>query len=125
MQLVEYETEDGRIPFQKWFGGLDAIAAAKVVVSLARLGAGNTSNLKAVGEGVLEQRIDFGPGYRIYLGRDGDTLIILLAGGTKQRQQRDIADAIARWPTTRRENERPDHASHPRLQGHHQGPRRA
>jgi putative addiction module killer protein len=97
MQLVTYETEDGRIPFQKWFDGLDAVAATKVYVSLARLEAGNTSNLKSVGEGVLEQRIDFGPGYRVYLGRDGDTLIILLAGGTKQRQQRDIDDAITRW----------------------------
>ena len=97
MLLVEYETEDGRSPFQKWFDALDSIAAAKVYVALTRLEAGNTSNLKSVGEGVLEQRIDFGPGYRVYLGRDGDRLIILLAGGTKQRQQRDIADAIARW----------------------------
>ena len=94
---VAYETEDGRIPFQKWFVGLDSIAATKVYVSLTRLEAGNTSNLKSVGEGVLEQRIDFGPGYRVYLGRDGDRLIILLAGGTKQRQQRDISDAIDRW----------------------------
>ena len=63
--LVAYETEDGRIPFQKWFDGLDSIAATKVYVSLTRLEAGNTSNLKSVGEGVLEQRIDFGPGYRL------------------------------------------------------------
>jgi len=97
MPLVAYETEDGRSPFQKWFDGLDPIAATKVYVSLTRLEAGNTSNLKSVGEGVLEQRIDFGPGYRVYLGRDGEALIILLVGGTKQRQQRDISDAIARW----------------------------
>ena len=97
MKLVMYESEDGRVPFQKWFDGLDAVAATKIVVSLTRLEAGNTSNLKAVGEGVLEQRVDFGPGYRVYLGRDGNTLIVLLAGGTKQRQQRDIVDAIARW----------------------------
>lgn len=107
MQLVAYETEDGRIPFQKWFDDLDAIAAAKVFVSLTRLEAGNTSSLKSVGGGVLEQRIDFGPGYRVYLGLDGDTLVILLAGGTKQRQQRDIGDALARWHDYKMRKRRP------------------
>ena len=97
MKLVEYFEEGGRSPFAAWFGRLDAIAAAKVQVSLTRLAGGNTSNLKSVGEGVFEQKIDFGPGYRVYLGREGDRLVILLGGGTKQRQQGDIADAIARW----------------------------
>nr|WP_288080718.1 type II toxin-antitoxin system RelE/ParE family toxin [Shinella sp.] len=72
-------------------------AAAKVTVALAWLEGGNLSNTKTVGSGVLEYRIDYGPGYRVYFGRDGETLAILLAGGTKQRQQRDIADAQARW----------------------------
>ena len=63
----------------------------------ARLEQGNFSNVKPVGEGVLENKIDFGPGYRVYFGRDGDTLIILLCGGTKKRQQRDIERAIAYW----------------------------
>ena len=58
---------------------------------------GNFSNVKSVGEGVLEYRIDFGPGYRIYFGQDGQTLLILLAGGTKKRQQRDIDEAHAYW----------------------------
>ncbi len=58
---------------------------------------GNLSNVKGVGGGVLEYRIDFGPGYRIYFGRDGDALIILLGGGTKVRQQRDIETAVALW----------------------------
>ena len=58
---------------------------------------GNLSNAKGVGGGVLEYRIDFGPGYRIYFGRDGDALIILLGGGTKVRQQRDIETAVALW----------------------------
>ena len=62
-------------------------------MALVRLGQGNTSNAKTVGEGVLEYRIDWGPGYRVYFGRDGETLVILLTGGTKQRQQRDIARA--------------------------------
>ena len=58
---------------------------------------GNLSNVKSVGEGVLEYRIDFGPGYRVYFGRDGEALVILLTGGTKKRQQRDIETAITYW----------------------------
>ena len=58
---------------------------------------GNLSNVTPVGEGVLKYRIDFGPGYRVYFGRDGETLLILLAGGTKKRQQRDIKAAIVHW----------------------------
>lgn len=64
---------------------------------MARLELGNLSNVKPVGEGVLEYRIDWGPGYRVYFGRDGATLVILLTGGTKQRQQRDIDTAKALW----------------------------
>jgi putative addiction module killer protein len=58
---------------------------------------GDLSSVKSVGAGVQEYRIDVGPGYRIYFGRDGDTLIILLAGGTKRRQQKDIVAAKERW----------------------------
>jgi putative addiction module killer protein len=57
----------------------------------------NLSNVKPVGEGVLEFRIDFGPGYRIYFGRDGSEIIILLGGGSKKSQQRDIGTAKTRW----------------------------
>jgi putative addiction module killer protein len=63
---------------------------------------GNLSNVKAVGGGVLEYRIDFGPGYRVYFGRDGETIIILLGGGTKKRQSNDIATAQERWNDYRR-----------------------
>jgi putative addiction module killer protein len=76
---------------------LEPVARAKVTRAIARIGQGNFSNVKAVGEGVLEYRIDFGPGYRVYFGRDGDTLLILLTGGTKKRQQRDIETAHAYW----------------------------
>lgn len=58
---------------------------------------GNLGDVELVGRGVSERRIDFGPGYRIYFGRDGEELVILLAGGTKKRQQRDIQDSQARW----------------------------
>jgi putative addiction module killer protein len=76
---------------------LEAAARAKVARAIVRLGQGNLSNVKSVGEGVLEYRIDFGPGYRVYFGRDGETLVILLTGGTKRRQQRDIDAAHGYW----------------------------
>lgn len=67
-----------------------------------QLSLGNMSEVKSVGGGVLERRLDFGPGYRLYFGRDGEMLIILLAGGTKSRQQRDIATAQAFWEDYKR-----------------------
>ena len=82
-------------------------AAAKVSVALVRLGQGNTSNAKPVGEGVLEYRIDWGPGYRVYFGRDGETLVILLTGSTKQRQQRDIERAKELWTDYKRRRNPP------------------
>ena len=97
VEIREYTDETGRSPFAEWFETLDATAAAKVTVALARLGTGNISNVKGVGAGLLEYRIDFGPGYRLYFGKDGDTLVILLAGGTKRRQQKDIEAAQTRW----------------------------
>ena len=71
----------GRGPFGRWFDGLDAVAAVRVRTSLARMEAGNLSNVRGVGSGVLERRINVGPGYRVYFGRDGDTLMVLLGGG--------------------------------------------
>jgi putative addiction module killer protein len=68
MRIVEYLDPAGRSPFTGWFDGLDAMAAAKVTVALARMELGNLSNVKSVGAGVLEYRISFGPGYRIYFG---------------------------------------------------------
>ena len=97
MQIVEYLDHTGSSPFAAWFNRLDPQAAAKIAVALGRLEHGNLSNAKGVGSGVLEYRIDFGPGYRIYFGRDGALLIILLGGGTKKRQQQDIETAGARW----------------------------
>ena len=92
----------GRSPFGRWFNDLNAGAAARVRTSLARMEAGNLSNVRGVGRGVLESRINVGPGYRVYFGRDGDTLIVLLGGGTKARQQRDIERARELWQEYRR-----------------------
>jgi putative addiction module killer protein len=102
MEIVEYLDAAGHSPFGAWFDRLPAQAAARVAIALARMEQGNLAGLKSVGGGVVEQRIDTGPGYRLYLGRDGDTLIVLLAGGTKRRQDQDIADAKARWQDYRR-----------------------
>ena len=97
IEIREYVDDRGRSPFGRWFEGLDANAAVQVRTALARMEAGNLSNVRGVGGGVLERRIDVGPGYRVYFGRDGDALIILLAGGTKERQQRDIENARSLW----------------------------
>lgn len=94
--------EKGNSPYAKWFDSLDAHAAAKVTIAAYRLEQGNFSNVKGIGEGVFENRIDFGPGYRIYFGKDGDQLIILLGGGSKKRQQADIQAAQARWQDYKR-----------------------
>lgn len=97
LTVREFLERDGSSPFAKWFAALDAIAAAKITTAVRRLELGNFSNVKSVGAGVFEYRVDFGPGYRIYFGKDGDTLVILLGGGTKKAQDRDIAAAHARW----------------------------
>ena len=92
MKILEYIKEDGSSPYKKWFDTLNAQAAAKVTVAKARIELGNTSNIKWF-DGIGEYRIDWGPGYRIYLIQDGKELIILLGGGTKKRQQQDIKKA--------------------------------
>jgi putative addiction module killer protein len=95
VRVLEYNDTNSRSPYEDWFDGLDAQAAAEVAVT--RMSLGNLSNVKPVGEGVLEFRIDFGPSYRIYFGRDGGEIIILLGGGSKKSQQQDIGTAKARW----------------------------
>ena len=97
IEIREYIDQEGSSPYAKWFNRLNAPAAAKVVTALVRIEQGNMSNTKSVGSGVFECRIDFGPGYRVYFGKDGDTPIILLGGGTKKRQQKDIQDARKIW----------------------------
>lgn len=97
IEIVEYEAENGARPFARWFDRLDTQAALKIRTAIARMENGNFSNVKPVGQGVSEYRMDFGPGYRIYFGRDGGRLVILLGGGTKRQQGRDIDAARDRW----------------------------
>jgi putative addiction module killer protein len=96
-ELHYYVAADGRQPFAEWFAELESVARAKVTRAIVRLEQGNFSSIKSVGEGVFEYRIDFGPGYRVYFGQDGPALVILLTGGTKKRQQRDIDAAHDYW----------------------------
>jgi len=102
IDVREYNDRDGRSPYAVWFNRLNAQAAAKVATALTRLAQGNFSNVKGVGSGVFECRIDFGPGYRVYIGKDGERLVILLGGGTKKRQQQDIETALTRWQDYKR-----------------------
>jgi len=107
VRLLAYEDKHGKAPFETWFKKLEPIAAAKVAVSLARLEQGNASSVKSVGSGVHELKVNHGPGYRIYFGKDGSTVIILVGGGTKKRQAADIKAAKLRWASykARKRNE--------------------
>jgi putative addiction module killer protein len=100
--VQEYLDENGDSPFARWFNNLDAIAAAKVATVLYRLEQGNFSKVEGVGGGIYERKINFGPGYRIYFGKDGETLVILLGGGSKTRQQADVTAAVSCWQDYKR-----------------------
>ena len=102
MEVVEYKDELGHHPFSIWFASLNVLAALKVRTAIARMEAGNFSNVKAVGSGVSECKLNFGPGYRIYFAKDGLHLVVLLGGGTKKRQQSDIKKAQLLWKKYKR-----------------------
>src|SRR5208282_3897386 len=108
VKVREYLDQNGRSPYAEWFDNLNAQAAAKVATAVTRISQGNLSNVKGVGGGVFEHTLDFGPGFRIYFGKDGEQLVILLAGGTKKRQQRDIREAIARWQDYKQRKRKPE-----------------
>lgn len=103
MELVRYRREDGAEPFTDWLGALrDKTAQARVRVRLLRIAAGNFGDCQSVGEGVSELRIHEGPGYRVYFGRHGKTLVILLCGGDKASQPADIRRAKEFWADWKR-----------------------
>lgn len=93
LRVEEYVRDDGTVPFKDWFERLDPHAAAKVATAVARLSLGNPSNVKWF-SGIGEIKVDWGPGYRVYLAKDGETLVLLFCGGTKKRQQADISTAL-------------------------------
>jgi len=96
-EVLEYVDQAGKSSFDVWFRSLNANAAARVRRVVQKLGRGLRPDVEAIGEGVFESKIQFGPGYRVYFGLDGDVLVILLGGGDKGSQPKDIADAKVRW----------------------------
>jgi putative addiction module killer protein len=98
VEVREYQAVDGKTPVAQWLSGLrDSAARARIVSRLDRLKAGLLGDWKSVGESVCELRIDYGPGYRVYYAQDGEALIILLCGGDKRSQAKDIKRAHAYW----------------------------
>lgn len=97
-EIEYYQTREGAIPFREWFATLkDRAAQMRIDARLVRLRSGNLGDVKAVGEGVSELRIDYGPGYRLYLATAGATLVVLLCGGDKRTQAADIKLAKKYW----------------------------
>lgn len=93
----EYETADGKVPFRDWLDTLDRATRARVQARVVRFETGNLGDHKGVGGGVQEARVMFGPGYRLYFGQDGATLVLLLVGGSKGTQAKDIRRAQQYW----------------------------
>ena len=101
--LQEYVTPEGKIPFREWLQRLhDVNARARVRVRLNRVRLGNFGDAKPVGNGVSELRVPYGPGYRVYFARAGSTIVLLLCGGDKSTQTRDISTAKDYWRDYRR-----------------------
>ena len=97
-QVENYVRSDGRCPFEDWMNSLrDERARARIRTRIARVRLGNLGNCEPVGNGVLELKIDYGPGYRVYFGQVGTKLVILLCGGDKSSQSKDIRRAIEYW----------------------------
>ena len=92
-----YEDEEGRAPFSEWMDRQEAPLYSRVMARLERVELGNLGDHRGVGDGVFELKIDFGPGYRVYFGLDGSELVVLLIGGTKKTQRRDIETAKQYW----------------------------
>jgi len=105
IELRRYQFEDKRVPVTEWLSDLrDVSARAQIEVRLRRISVGNFGDCKTVGDGVSELRVDVGAGYRVYYGKHGQELVILLCGGDKGTQQADIAIAKTYWIDWKRRN---------------------
>lgn len=105
IEVRDYTTEDGRVPIKEWLGALaDRTARARIVARIGRMSAGNFGDCKPLDAGVWELRIDHGPGYRVYYAKTGKTVVLLLIGGDKRRQQADIKTAQSCLQDWRRRN---------------------
>lgn len=97
IRVVEYQTQGGKNPYREWLVTLDTSVKQRIQARILRFETGNLGDAKALGEGIFEARFDFGPGYRLYFGREGNTLILLLCGGNKSSQVKDILRAREFW----------------------------
>jgi putative addiction module killer protein len=97
VEVQEYIDARGHIPYRDWIVELDTSVRVRIITAVLRMEQGNSSAAKGIGSGIFELRLDFGPGFRVYFGKDRETLVILLGGGSKKRQQADIAAARALW----------------------------
>lgn len=104
-RIVEYIDFNGRSVFGDWFMDLDASVAARIDRYVRRMERGNFGNSRSVGTGVYELKVDVGPGYRVYYGREGSVTVILLGGGDKGHQSRDIRQAIESWASYKKRKE--------------------
>ncbi|MFO1364774.1 MAG: type II toxin-antitoxin system RelE/ParE family toxin [Burkholderiales bacterium] len=107
-EIRRYRTVAGDEPFTQWLGALvDRQARARVLVRLERLALGNAGDARYLRDGVSELRIDWGPGYRVYFGREGNSLVVLLCGGDKRRQAVDVERAVKLWHEHENRNKAP------------------
>ena len=105
-QIREYLTENGMSPFAEWLHNLkDRQARAKIRVRLDRLALGNPGDIKSLGSSLAELRIDYGPGYRVYFGQEGESIVLLLCGGAKKTQHKDILLAHTYWQDYKRRSQ--------------------
>jgi len=95
IQIEHYITSDGRDPFASWVDSLDKTTMAKIMQRIDRVACGNFGDAKYLRDGVSELRVDYGPGYRLYYTKEGDKIIVLLCGGNKGTQDRDIDRAVS------------------------------
>ena len=103
-QIEYYQAADGQVPYLEWFDSLrDLKTQQRIDARLAYVRAGNLGVCRSVGKGVTELKLDFGPGYRIYIGQKGTELVLLLCGGDKGTQQRDIVTAHSYWADYRKQ----------------------
>ena len=97
-EIEIYVDRDGKSPYSDWLNSLKDIKARAIIrVRIDRVKLGNFGKSRSVGDGAYELKISYGPGYRVYYGRDGDKLVVLLCGGDKGSQKRDIEKARAYW----------------------------
>ncbi len=103
--LVDYTDRNGNVPLQVWLNGLDAMITVRIRTRLRRVALGNFGDAKPVGSGVSELRLDFGSGYRVYFAQHDTEIVVLLCGGDKSTQSKDIEIAQAFWLDFKRRND--------------------